>query len=809
MLPILKGTIASVGPWQSMFARTGHRVYPYTSGTRVRSSSTGTSALVNGVGTFQDGDYLMPCSEVYYGESPTYIPDPSRITRVATAAGSVNASAKTMTLAASVALYSGEWLLNLGSAVNYTGSPITIYSDPNGDSATGSDYLIAGQGGTYVGWLSKGTTTVDLMVTDSSGTPVVVHVQEHLSAPSSGSVFNVKDFGATGDGSTDDTEAIQAAIEAAEILNSTVYLPPGTYMISATLGISKRITFQGAGRGDPSGDDKAATTIQKSADVVGIIIEDGANYTILRDFLLYAALTGDTTNGIEVGQATTSNGVTGCEISQVTCWGTGNVGIDIRNGNSGKLDTVFCIGCIQAGIQIDSDNTIPSFNCNAWTLINCMAGSNGVAASGVGDGLRIVDGRDITVIGGDFESNAGRGIYTNGPRNFIRSYSENNVGYDLEVGSLALGSFLMTRTGAVATKVLLSTDKCVFIDQGATNNGRLQAYEFVAKGRPNYNVMAYGAVADGVTNDSPAIQAAIDAADADSNGEVYFPEGVYLLDTGIEISDEIILVGAGEHVTFLKAGTASMTMVAQKNPGTRFYRAGMRDMSLLGNSLAAIGLDLVDCSLAWFQRVNISSLTTAIKISGTQTSVHNTFIDVDVLTCTTAYLLEGTAPNENRFIACRGSNCTSRGFDIQGGSHNVLLDCSIETNATGVYIEGDAGNIAISNEILNCRFEGNTVSAVTVVGANSRLTNIVGGYWTGNTASVTDSGDRTMENWFGVMSLPEVNATPSDPLVSAQARFYFKDNKIIFMYDDAGTVRYKYLDLTGTGVTWVAVTSAP
>lgn len=51
------------------------------------------------------------------------------------------------------------------------------------------------------------------------------------------------------------------------------------------------------------------------------------------------------------------------------------------------------------------------------------------------------------------------------------------------------------------------------------------------------------------------------------------------------------------------------------------------------------------------------------------------------------------------------------------------------------------------------------------------------------------------------------STTPSDNPDHVQV--YFKSNKIIFRWSDSGTIRYKYLDLTGTGVTWVHTTSAP
>jgi hypothetical protein len=53
------------------------------------------------------------------------------------------------------------------------------------------------------------------------------------------------------------------------------------------------------------------------------------------------------------------------------------------------------------------------------------------------------------------------------------------------------------------------------------------------------------------------------------------------------------------------------------------------------------------------------------------------------------------------------------------------------------------------------------------------------------------------------------SVTPSTPSATNEASVYIKGTKLIFQYNDAGTVRYKYLDLTGTGVTWVHTTTAP
>lgn len=62
--------------------------------------------------------------------------------------------------------------------------------------------------------------------------------------------FNVKDYGAVGDGSTDDTAAIQAALSAVPSAGGIVYFPPGTYSVpSGGLTCSNRVKILGAGMG--------------------------------------------------------------------------------------------------------------------------------------------------------------------------------------------------------------------------------------------------------------------------------------------------------------------------------------------------------------------------------------------------------------------------------------------------------------------------------------------------------------------------------------------------------------------------------
>jgi hypothetical protein len=61
------------------------------------------------------------------------------------------------------------------------------------------------------------------------------------------SLRNVRDYGAQGDGVTDDTAAIQAANNAAELVNGSVLFPPGTYKIGTGLTIDASVSWRGIG----------------------------------------------------------------------------------------------------------------------------------------------------------------------------------------------------------------------------------------------------------------------------------------------------------------------------------------------------------------------------------------------------------------------------------------------------------------------------------------------------------------------------------------------------------------------------------
>lgn len=76
----------------------------------------------------------------------------------------------------------------------------------------------------------------------------------------------------------------------------------------------------------------------------------------------------------------------------------------------------------------------------------------------------------------------------------------------------------------------------------------------------------YGATGNGVTNDRPAIQAAIDAAHAAGGGTVFFPAGTYLLDgTSLLVSRIVTLTGSGAACTMLVSPSTANPVIEFHN----------------------------------------------------------------------------------------------------------------------------------------------------------------------------------------------------------------------------------------------------
>jgi Pectate lyase superfamily protein len=184
-------------------------------------------------------------------------------------------------------------------------TPQTTYTDSTGTVAN-SNPIILGSNGRFQSvnvWVTTGVT-LKLVLTDSTGAAITGGTIDNVPAVNNVTATNinytatatgaasrtiasklndipsVKDFGAIGDGSNDDTSAIQLALNA----RGMIYIPSGTYKITSTLTVYGNTELFGAGLG--------VSILKWYGATSGRIIQDSSYVTssdvnlniILRDF---------------------------------------------------------------------------------------------------------------------------------------------------------------------------------------------------------------------------------------------------------------------------------------------------------------------------------------------------------------------------------------------------------------------------------------------------------------------------------------------------------------------------------------------
>jgi hypothetical protein len=216
--------------------------------------------------------------------------------------------------------------------------------------------------------------------------------------------ISVKDFGATGDGVTDDRAACQAAINAAKGIGASVYFPSGTYLIRSTAGpdsknnglvipyttpnsSSDRVRLYGDG----------ASSILKAGDNNMIVVRWSDSHCVMQNFSIDA--TGK--NGVwglgvvpqDMTQTTsltfqTFNEFTGLFITNCDEAITMRCGPDVGGADSGcwynSFINVFMQYCKRGIWMMDCPVGSSGVNRNYFT--NCRVGNS------VNTGLQIDDG---------------------------------------------------------------------------------------------------------------------------------------------------------------------------------------------------------------------------------------------------------------------------------------------------------------------------------------------------------------------------------------------------------------------------------
>lgn len=171
------------------------------------------------------------------------------------------------------------------------------------------------------------------------GQTQIVLQQSKYAAPGAGAVsrsgavklaetISVKDYGAVGDGVTDDLPAINLAFAAVANKGQRIYFPAGTYMVSGTVIVPNKTQIFGVGRGD--------------ADFVNTVIK---------------ALPGFPKAGTVVQMGTSPGPNFGVQVQNLTIDGSGVAGVCLSNTYSEELSygkDLLLTNCGVAGLSIVS-----------------------------------------------------------------------------------------------------------------------------------------------------------------------------------------------------------------------------------------------------------------------------------------------------------------------------------------------------------------------------------------------------------------------------------------------------------------------
>lgn len=253
----------------------------------------------------------------------------------------------------------------------------------------------------------------------------------------------------------------------------------------------------------------------------------------------------------------------------------------------------------------------------------------------------------------------------------------------------------------------------------------------------------YGALGDGITNDAPAINAAIVAVNAAGGGTVLFPPavgGFYSVDSVISLLPGVFLQGATSPgymdswdaaTSMVLAGSASRikasTRFTPNNDGSnasavvacstisdRGHGFGVRDMVLDAAGQASYAI-ILNTGVYYERRLYLNN--SAFIRAGNSCFTMNNAI-VEATNChffaSSNWGISGSI-SDSFFVGCYVHSNNSGGYFFQDGAGAFIVGGKIEECfAPGVIVGTGGGNARIN--IQNVWFQHNTMSAVKVSG---------------------------------------------------------------------------------------------
>lgn len=316
--------------------------------------------------------------------------------------------------------------------------------------------------------------------------------------------------------------------------------------------------------------------------------------------------------------------------------------------------------------------------------------------------------------------------------------------------NIAAGNWVATHTSGVVT---ITTGDLRITTEGTNaasvmTLGGTQPVKriFLDKGGAFHNVKAYGAVGDGVANDTAAIQAALDAVKAAGGGKVYIPVGTYKITTSLTYdvsaiandTNRLVIEGAGVNSCISLLSVAAPAFSYAGNPSHPEGHLLIRDLRIQGNVTASsIGIYLRG-GLAFNCLENVVVYGMGIGIDVADVDQTN-YLNCTVRFCQIGVLalaaVSVTSANSHHFFGCTIGNNSNQGVNITNGNSISFFGGSIQYNSTvgagagnfGVYL-GESGNGYGNINFIGVAFEGNGGLADLIIDntANNCVCNVYG-----------------------------------------------------------------------------------
>ncbi|KAJ4361597.1 hypothetical protein N0V95_001758 [Ascochyta clinopodiicola] len=416
------------------------------------------------------------------------------------------------------------------------------------------------------------------------------------------SVFrDVTKYGAKGDGVTDDTAAINAAIASgancgenclsSSVKGTLIYFPPGTYLISTPINAYYYSQLVGDANDYPI--IKTTTAfIGLGAIQSDVYVPNGKGgewyvvqsnfYRQIRNFVI--DIRGTTTDSMaaihwQVGQATS---VTNVSIAAINGRNNTQMGFFTENGSGGFMSDVTIVGGAYGIYGGNQQYTVRNFQIiNQFKACICLLWDWGWTWSGL-----FLSGAPVGISLLNPQGSDGGGAITGSTYIMDTEFFDVNVGIEATFNKTVLESSIITLDNVAFGGVL----QAITYDQGGTvvelpsndidfavignvelNGGNYGQYtvpvpkrpdvltgpgrssqnNYFTRSRPQYetlsigsiiNVKDHGAKGDGKTDDTSAIKTAL--ALATTSNLIYFPAGSYIITTTVVISPNTRITGS-------------------------------------------------------------------------------------------------------------------------------------------------------------------------------------------------------------------------------------------------------------------------